>query len=665
MEAFPHLSFEHPVWVGHPGDGTNRLFVAERRGVLYEFKNSEKTKRARKSLDISKKVMLDHVEEGVLGLAFHPDVRKNRLLFLSYIGKRNDGREQIISQFTMNPQRTFVRAKSEKRLIAMPKPWGNGNGGCIQFGPDGQLYISVGDGGGSGDPNDHAQDLGNWFGSLLRIDPDAGAQFKASKNNPYTGVRRAQPQIWAFGFRDLKRFSFDRVTGHCWGGDVGEGLWQEINIINRGGNYGWNIREGMHEFKGGMSLVTLTDPLVEHGGEEARSITGGVVYRGSRIPSLSGAYIYGDEATGNIWMLRSDGKRVLEQKLVARGLNVTCFGEDANGEVVLATRDGKIYTLMPGEGASPASEFPRRLSQTGLYTNTEDLTPHPSLIPYELNTPLWSDGAQKERHVMLPGTQKIRIRKDGTYQYPKGTIFVKTFYRGDPEEGARLGQRLETRLLLLRDRGWEAYTYVWNPEQNDAHLTDGRLAVDMYDSAESGAMITWTLPSRSDCASCHTKVANEVLGFRTEALQLEGDYGAGPEDQLAALHRIGVFDKLPKGTAWPDWKSKGGSTEAGIRAYLDMNCAMCHQPHGPGNANIDLRYDTPLGKTNMVGTRPGIWHFGIPDARLLVPGDPEKSLLITRMMRTDVKGMPPTSHSVLDRVALKRVHDWIAAMKKK
>ena len=662
--AFPHLEFEHPVWVGHPGDGTDRLFVAERRGMLWEFKNNAKVKRARKSLDISKRVMTDHIEEGVLGLAFHPDVRKNRRIFLSYIAKHLDGRKQVVSQFTMNPQRTFVRAKSEAVLIDMPKPWGNNNGGCIQFGPDGQLYISVGDGGGAGDPNDHAQDLGCWHGALLRVDPESGDQFKASKGNPFAGVRRAMPQIWAFGFRDLKRFSFDRVTGLCWGGDVGEGLWQEINVIEKGGNYGWNIRQGMHEFKEGQSLVALTDPLLEHGSEEARSITGGIVYRGSRIPGLSGAYIYGDEATGNVWMLRANGKVVTETKLVARGINVTCFGEDANGEVVLATRDGKIFTLMPGEGGVSEGEFPRRLSQTGLYSDTADLTPHPALIPYSINTPLWSDGAQKERLVMLPGNEKIHVRKDGTFEYPKGTIFVKHFYRGDTEEGARLGHRLETRLYMKRDRGWEGYTYVWNPEQNDAHLVDGRLAVDMYDSAESGNMITWTLPSRGDCASCHTKVANEILGFRVEALQTQHDYGTGPQDQLAALYDAGVFDKRPKGTAWPEWHSEEGASDESIRAYLDMNCAMCHQPNGPGNANIDLRWDTPLSKTNMVGTRPGIWHFGIQDARLLVPGDPEKSLLITRMLRTDIKGMPPTSHSIVDETAIQRVKEWVSKMKK-
>ena len=663
VPAFPHLKFNHPVWVGHPGDGTDRLFVAERRGVVYEFKNKPKTKRARKSLDISSRVMSDHVEEGVLGLAFHPDVRKNRRLYLSYIARQEGGRQQVLSQFLMNPQRTFVRAKSERALIKMPKQWGNCNGGCIQFGADGQLYISVGDGGGSGDPGDHAQNLSSWFGSILRVDPESGAEFKASKGNPFVGVRRTQPQIWAFGFRDVKRFTFDRVTGRCWGGDVGEGRRQEINIIEKGANYGWNIREGTLEFKGGSSLVPLTAPIVEHGDEEARSITGGVVYRGTRVPGLGGAYVYGDEATGSVWMLRTEGKRVVEQKLIARGINVTCFGEDARGEILLATRDGGLYTLAP---AAPESEatFPRLLSETGLYANTEDLAPHPSMIPYDVTTPLWSDGAQKERHLVLPGTEKIGVRKDGTYDFPMGTIFVKTFFQGDPDEGARLGNRLETRLLLLRDRGWEGFTYVWNPAQTDAHLVDGRLTVDMYDGAHPERKTTWTLPSRSDCASCHTKVANEVLGFRTEALQRSYDYGRGPEDQLAALHAAGVFSSVPEGPRWPDWHGEAGDSVASIRAYLDMNCAMCHQPNGPGNANLDLRHTTALADTNLVGTKPGIWDLGIRDALLLAPGEPARSLLLERMKRTDIKGMPPTSHDVLDETALQRIHEWIAGMKK-
>ena len=666
VEAFPDLRFERPLWIGCPPDGSNRVFVAEQGGVVKAFPNRRAAKKARVVLDWSRNVFRGHNEEGLLGMAFHPHFKKNRRVYLYY--SSGNPRRSVLSEFRMNSSRTRVDTRSERVVLRQRQPRGNNNGGGLAFGLDGYLYVSIGDGGAEGDPRGHGQNLDNWLGSILRVDVSARRGFNVPPDNPFVGVPHTRPEVWAYGLRNVRRFSFDPVTGFLWAGDSGPGRVEEINLIVKGGNYGWNLREGLNTFKPGRALRPLIDPVIEIPHAEGRSITGGVVYRGKRLPGLVGAYIYADRETGNVWALRAEGSRVVENKLIGRGKGISSITRDVEGELLMTAFDGKVYTLAPWRGDETEQRFPQRLSDTGLFTDLRNLTPHPALVPYSLNAPLWSDGARKQRYIMLPDMQKIRVGKDGRYEFPEGTILVKTFWLGPKERTVLTGIRLETRLLVKSPSGWAGYTYVWNDEQEDAFLIHGRVEQDLpAGMAGAGGTRRWTFPSRTDCMSCHTAAAGYVLGFRTEQINRLHDYDGVKENQIDALNRIGYFDGAVSSNdpAMTDWSDPEADNTGAVRAYLDANCAMCHQPTGPGNANIDLRWDTPLEKTNVLDKPPGMWDLGILGARLLAPGKPERSLLYVRMKRTDEKGMPNLAHNLPDAEALARIAAWIREMKTK
>lgn len=664
VDAFPNLKFERPVWIGSPGDHSNNLFVMEQGGRVLVFENTRDVEKASVVLDLRKKVHRSHNEEGMLGMAFHPQFKKNRQVFIAY--SAGNPRRLVLSRFEASSTRKRIRANTEEVILRQRQPFGNHNGGGLAFGPDGFLYVSLGDGGSLGDPEDNAQNLNNWLGTILRIDVSRRRGFNVPQDNPFVDVPHTRPEIWAYGLQNPRRFSFDRMTGDLWAGDVGNVRWQEVDLIKKGGNYGWNLREGKEQHKKGRSLVNLDEPLLALGGEDARRITGGYVYRGKRLPDLIGAYVYGDTATGTVWALRREGDQVKENILIGRGRGVSSFGEDEQGEIYFTTFDGKVHTLSPWSGHRPKGRFPRRLSDSGLFTDMVALTPHPCLIEYSVNVPYWSDGAHKQRYLMLPGSEKIRVGADGRFEFPQGTIFVMTFYLGDERKGPLPGGRLETRLFIRGERDWNGYTYVWNDDQTDAILLDGRLDQPRLTGASGGEGVSWTYPSRSDCMSCHTEAAGRVLGFRVEQLDRHQDHGDSNENQLEVFTRLGLFDgDLPKPTtSFPDWTGAEPGDTAALRAYLDVNCAICHQPAGPGNALIDLRFTTAEEDMNLVDRAPGQWDFDVYGGRLVVPGRVERSLMHLRMSRTGVRGMPPLSHNVPDAKALRHVEAWIEAMAK-
>jgi uncharacterized repeat protein (TIGR03806 family) len=669
VQAFPNLRFRRPLWIGSPPDGTNRLFVMEQDGRIQWFENRPDVRKAELALDITDRVYRKHNEEGLLGLAFHPGFARNRTLFLHY--SANDPRRGVVSRFRTDSKRSRIDRRSERVVLEQPQPWGNHNGGDLQFGPDGLLYITFGDGGAGGDPLGSGQDLGTWLGSMLRIDVDGGQPYRVPADNPFLDVPGARPEIWACGLRNVWRFSFDPLTGDLWAGDVGQNAWEEIDLLVKGGNYGWNAREGKHAFRGRRRSRSQTqpvpargpllDPVVDFDTSQARSITGGVVYRGQRHSGLRGTYLFADYATGYVWGLRHDGTRMTGLRVLARLQGISSFGTDQDGEVYATAFDGRIYTFAAGKPDGARDEFPRTLSATGLFPDMARLTPAASLLPYDVNTPLWSDGAAKQRYVMLPGLSKIRVDGMRPWQYPVGTIFVKTFFAGVNVQA----KRLETRLLVLRESGWAGYTYVWNDAQTDADLIDGRVTRELDPGARrAGLAATWTFPSRADCMACHTRAAGYVLGFRAE--QLDG--GDAPDSSLARLERLQCFEGAVPGAAvlprFPRWDASGADPGQQVRAYLDANCAMCHQPEGPGNAQIDLRYATPLAAMGLVDRDPGEGDLGIRGAKLLVPGQPARSILLERMRRTDAKGMPNLSHARVDEMAVARVRAWIRRLGK-
>ncbi len=523
----------------------------------------------------------------------------------------------------MDAARRRIRPETETVLMEIKQPYPNHNGGMIEFGPDGYLYVSLGDGGFANDPHRYGQSKATWLAKILRIDVDkaaGGRPYAIPPDNPFVDEKGALPEIWATGLRNVWRFSFDRTSGLLIGADVGQDTWEEVDIIKRGGNYGWNAREGAHDFRGGRGTPPYDEPIIEYHHREGKSITGGYIYRGRKIPSLQGAYVYADYESGTVWALRWDGKKVTENKVIGRQRYISSFGEDRDGEIYMTCFDGRVYTFKARDARAADTKFPTRLSDTGLFP---DGKPHPSLLPYSVAVPLWSDGADKERYIMLPGEEKITE----AFDFPKGTIFVKTFTLDK--------RRLETRLLIHGADGWAGYTYVWNDEQTDALLLSGG-------ADKVFAKQTWSFPSRADCLSCHTKAAGHVLGFRPQQLGAQ-------LDSMAAW-----IDKPQKTEAW---------VKTDVRAYLDVNCANCHQPGGGSTAPIDLRFSTPLDRMGIVGADPAHGDMEVKGAKVVKPGDPERSTLYLRMKDTTPRGMPPMSHNVADAEALKLVADWIRKLK--
>jgi glucose/arabinose dehydrogenase len=350
---FTGLEIHRPIVLTHAGDGSNRIFIASQLGKVVAIQPGSTGEKASLFLDLEPKVTYkDHEnEEGFLGMAFHPQFKANGQLFVYYT-TRDDPHVSVISRFTVEkdePNR--CDPATEEELLRIPQPFWNHNGGTIAFGPDGYLYISLGDGGAANDPHGNGQNLKTLLGSMLRIDVDhrdAGKAYAIPKDNPFVGRSDACPEIWAYGLRNVWRHSFDRNTGTCWAADVGQDIWEEINVIEKGGNYGWNKRESMHRFRadGAGRNPELIDPIWEYHHDVGKSITGGHVYRGKKVPALSGLYLYADYVTGRLWGLSYDldQRKVLANRLIAEGLQpVMSFGEDEAGELYFMTTNGQVW----------------------------------------------------------------------------------------------------------------------------------------------------------------------------------------------------------------------------------------------------------------------------------------------------------------------------------
>jgi glucose/arabinose dehydrogenase len=346
---FPSLRLRRPVQaVQAPGDAKS-LFVVEQAGRILKLDLGDATcSEAPVWMDIREQVNDRGNEEGLLSMAFHPAFAENGHVFLYYTC--SGPRRSELTRFTVDRATGRPDPRSARVLLAIPQPYSNHNGGTAIFGPDGMLYLGIGDGGAANDPHDHGQNPSTLLGTVIRIDVDhasGGKPYSVPPDNPFVGDPRAAPEVWAFGLRNVWRMSFDRATGRLWGGDVGQNAWEEIDIIERGGNHGWNVREGRHAFaaaKAGAFNGAFVEPVAEYGHSEGVSVTGGFVYRGSRLPSLAGVYLFADYAFGTIWGLRCAaagcGEPVVVWKRGAAAQMWSSFGELHDGELVLCAFDG-------------------------------------------------------------------------------------------------------------------------------------------------------------------------------------------------------------------------------------------------------------------------------------------------------------------------------------
>jgi glucose/arabinose dehydrogenase len=356
VEAFPNLKFEMPVELTSPSDDTDRIFVIAQKGKIYVFTNKADVKKAGVFLDIEKQVDSGG-EKGLLGLAFHPNFKSNGFFYVNYT--RSSPLETVVSRFKVSGDNPNIAdPASEKILLTFAQPYSNHNGGKVAFGKDGYLYISAGDGGSGGDPQNNGQNRKSMLGKILRIDVDKPAgnkMYGIPADNPYKGNKENyREEIFAYGLRNVWRFNFDYKTGLLWAGDVGQNKIEEIDIVENGGNYGWRIMEAEECFEPrNCDKQNYKRPIWSYrqSGSTGKSVTGGYVCHDKNLPELEGKYVYGDYVSGNIWAITYDGKKVIKNDLIARlSDGLSSFGEDSKRNLyVLAYSEGKIFKLESGK----------------------------------------------------------------------------------------------------------------------------------------------------------------------------------------------------------------------------------------------------------------------------------------------------------------------------
>lgn len=717
IEAFGGLQFNRCTAIASiPGD-SKRVFVCEAHGkitVIHDASASTPVTslfmdlpailatRSGESIDIGA-----WQEHGLLGLAFHPKHLENGHFFVFYTVKKAGLYSQRVSRFSVqagNPN--AVDPASERILIEQPDRELNHNGGDMHFGPDGYLYFSAGDEGPQYDLRENSQRIDlNFFSGIFRIDvdnlegnslpnphpsipTDAGIpRYRIPADNPFVGASsfnglpvdpaKVRAEFWATGLRSPWRFSFDPETGEMWCGDVGQDQYEEVNLITRGGNYGWVYRDGAHEgfrprpegFAG-----TLIDPVHEYvhaafPGDPAfkgNSVIGGLVYRGNRFGELQGAYIFGDWDSGNIWTLRRENEQAVVERIT--GLSrVAGFALDpSNGDVLAHLNNygsSPIYRL---SSETPTEAYPQKLSETGLFADLATLSPNPGLLPYEPKLSFWSDHAIKQRWFAMPDlVSKIGWAEDEPWSFPEGALWVKHFdlemERGNPASK----RRIETRVLVRNAEGVYGVSYRWNESQTDAVLSPQQgeeIPLSILVEGQAASQ-NWRIPSRSDCRTCHNAAAGGVLSFNTRQLNREQTVNGFNGNLIALLEEGGYFANspgsphlLPRHVA-PE--EEGYTLEAKVRSYLAVNCSYCHQPGGGAPPSWDGRAERTLAETGLVGgiaVRDG----GDASKRLVARGSTAQSILFHRMAASGgFSRMPPLGSSQADEASLALVAEWI------
>lgn len=705
--VFPRLSFDVPVYMIESPDSTGRFFVLEKSGRILVFPGRDtdpSTATVTTFLDLSARTAVSN-EQGLLGFDFDPAFASNGRVYVYYCTESGGPRRTVLSRFTCTPPWTGPGAgaadpASEQVLLEIDQSVSDVHkGGMIAFGPDGMLYLGTGDGGPVNNVFGRGQDASLLYGAMLRLDvrgaPDAGRAYAVPPDNPFVSGGPAgaatRPEIWAYGFRNPWRWSFDRLTGTQVVGDVGRVSWEEVNVVERGGNFGWPRREGARCYvprpgEPGLGCETtgsvLIDPIAEypHDGADA-AITGGYVYRGSALPELYGTYVYADYVSGRIRGLKYDAAAstvTMAPRLLAEpsGIYVTAFGQDRAGELYVLDYFGGIHALVRADEGDPATTgtpVPNRLGElpalwragAGL-DQTAD-----GILPYTPSNQFWSDGAGKQRFVAMPGLSGAKARADDAgWDFPEGTALVKSFIiPADPGRIPSNAIRIESRLMLRNGGAWHGFSYRWREDGTDADLLTTGSTRPVVRSQIDGTTATylWNFPDRAQCATCHTGAANHVLGLTTPEMNSEIPYPNGvTENQMSAWDHGGYFDgPLPAAVtdlpAMVNHRDPTQTTAARARAYMASNCAMCHRPGGPTPSTMDLRYLTPEASMGVVDVVPSQGGLGIAGARIAAPGDPARSVLYHRMASFPDSGvrMPPLSSSAVDYYGSALVARWI------
>ncbi|GGY69664.1 hypothetical protein GCM10011613_12510 [Cellvibrio zantedeschiae] len=627
------------------------------------FDNIASANQLTEVLNIDSKVDSGANEMGLLGVAPHPDFINNRYVFLYYTGRSaNNDIETRIARYKVQTNGMFDLA-SELIILRFNRPFGNHLGGQIAFDQQGYLYIASGDGGSGGDPLNMGQNLNELLGKILRIDVDKtenGKNYAIPADNPFANTPNARAEIWAYGLRNPWRFSFDKTTNDLWVGDVGQSAWEEINLITRGGNYGWGEMEGDSCYSGRPQCSTANKikPLYaisQNSG--ACSVIGGYVYRGAIYSAAYGKYFYTDYCEHTIRSITQNADNTLKHASYGSfPVSIVSFAQDNQGEL-LAIGQGssgqQIYKLQAASVNTQAGSMANKLSDTGCVTKTKPIEAASGLIPYAVNSPLWSDGADKQRYLSLPNNTQITVASNGDFNFPIGSVLMKHFKFGE--------KFVETRLFTHSKTGWQGFSYEWNDAQTEATLLSG--AKDKLVNN-----VNWHFPSAGQCLECHTSAAGFSLGLETKQLNSDLLYPATQKtaNQLTTLAHIGMFSspltseqKTEKLYSLSDTQATSSQK---ARSYLHTNCANCHQPNGPAPVNIDLRITASLTQMKVCNIAPTAGDLGIVNAKIVAAGDPQKSILLKRMQTTDNTQMPPLAHSVIDTQAVQVVSEWITSL---
>ena len=714
VNAFPGLNFGQPVCFATPPGETNRLFVLNKAGQMYAITNLA-SPNLTTVLDLSGRVYTPS-ESGLLGLAFHPDFANptNRYFFLFYSLLTNSSQgngvlHQRVARFQMTATNGNASLQSsEVVLMNQRDPADNHNGADLHFGPDGLLYVSLGDGGVQNDGDRNSQLItSNFFSAIMRLDVDTpprvssllpnphpantngGAiNYRIPADNPFIGrtnfdgytinPTNIRTEFYAVGFRNPWRFSFDPVTGFLYCGDVGQNTWEEVDVVTKGGNYGWAYREGLHVgYRATNSVVgPLIDPIQDYqhgtGPTQGNSITGGLVYRGARFPLLYGWYVFADYASGNIWRLRYDGTNTVPYERITGRNGISAFGTDpSNDDVLLANvNDGAIYRLIYNTNGALGAPLPPTLDGTGAFTNlttltnqTQPLVASGGLVPYDLNVHFWSDNARKSRWFLSATNLKIGFRPEGNWSFNNGQTWVKHFDLELTNGVASSARRLETRFIVKNTNGVYGVTYRWNSLTNAALVPEEGLdeAITINDGGNLRTQV-WHYPSRTECLACHTAVGGFGLGFNTVQLNRDFGYAGGVSNQIAFLGAVGIFSNAVTDVnslrALAAATNESASLEWRVRSYLAANCASCHQPGGLGLGSWTANL---TNSTLSAGLIHGLLanNFGNTNARVIVPGSLSNSMLLTRLSVRGISQMPPLASSVLDPQAIALLSRWI------
>ncbi|MBX3743607.1 MAG: PQQ-dependent sugar dehydrogenase [Akkermansiaceae bacterium] len=732
-DAFPNLTFIDPVRMIKDPLSAAHVYIVCRNGEIWRIPFSSTATTAQKVRFLDRKANTwGYWDTGMLSMAFHPEYgvpgSPNRgyvYVFYQYIPvpiANNVGSSSYmrVSRFTVPDGATVADPASEYVLIQQYDRHNWHGGGGMFFAPDGFLHIVIGDEGDANDSHGAAQKLNSrLFSGILRIDVDRDPE----KSHP---IRRQPAQLsmpsgwpqsftqgyyipddnpwqdpaggileefWTVGTRSPHSMHFDRASGDIWIADVGQGTREEITIARKGGNHQWPYKEGLAngpKAKPANLIGEDNPPVYDYGRSMGGCIIGGIVYRGSlHSGSLTGKYIFGDHNTKAIYALnRPQGAAASAEYLTEvkrsggtkAGLSGICEGPD--GEVYFmelgntGADTGKIYKLVRTGGA--VADPPQLLSQTGAFSNLATLTPAQGLIPYDVNSPLWTDGAEKKRWIAIPnnGThntaaEQVTYSETGAWKFPVGTVLVKHFALPVDERNPSIVKPVETRFFVHGSNGtYYGVTYRWNEAGTDAQLMTTGGSRDMTVTKADGTTRTqrWDFPSRSDCRTCHTTSSDNVLGVRSH--QLAGDHyyslTGRTSDQLETWNSLGIFGTsfgsrnpatLPRAVNPHD---PHASLDQRVKSYLDANCSHCHHPSGV-SANFDATFSTALFAQGIVGGLINRPINGQTD-KVVDPGNIARSLLHGRFSVTGTNQMPPLGKNVVDTKAVALVEDWIRSL---